>query len=293
MPSTSDTVPNLDTLIASSGLPRSESRILMAHASGRSQSWLIAHGDEPADAALQQRFETLVARRLLAGEPIAYLTGRRDFHGISLAVNPSVLIPRPETELLVDRALERLADLQRAGLTQPTVLDLGTGSGAITLAIAHSYPDAQIVATDRSAAALAQARANAVNLGLTRRIQWRLGAWWDALDIADRFHLIVSNPPYIAQDDPHLQQGDLRHEPIEALRSGADGLDDIRAIAAGAQAHLHERGWLMIEHGWDQGSAVSDLLTDAGFIRVQTYRDLEGRDRLCEGQACAHSAQDP
>jgi release factor glutamine methyltransferase len=281
-----------DQLIAASGLPRLEARMLLEHASGCSRSWLIAHGDEPADAQTTTYFLALAERRTRAGEPIAYLTGVREFHSLRLAVSPAVLIPRPETELLVDRALELIVNNNDHAGTAPSILDLGTGSGAIALAIAATQPRARIVATDRSAAALNQARANASQLGLDSRIEWRLGDWWEAVGEAERFSLVLANPPYIARHDPHLSQGDLRHEPIEALASGEDGLDAIRTIAAGARGHLTDRGWLLLEHGFDQGEPVRALLEAAGFAWVRTLEDLEGRERVTQAQKTLES-QDP
>lgn len=285
MSATERSLPSHDQLIAESGLPRIEARVLLEHASGRSRSWLIAHGDEPATAQVASRFLQLAERRLRNGEPIAYLTGVREFHGIDLQVGPGVLIPRPETELLVDCALDLIVkDKQEAG-RRATLLELGTGSGAIALALAAARPWLAIVASDRSAAALNQARANGSRLALDRQIEWRLGDWWDAVGRDERFSVIVSNPPYIAEGDPHLKRGDLPHEPISALASGRDGLDAIRTIVAGARAHLDEGGWLLLEHGFEQGTPVRQLLEAAGFHAVETLKDLEGRDRVTRGRA--------
>lgn len=274
-----------DQLILGSGLPRLEARILLAHASGRDRSWLIAHGDEPADETLIARFATLAARRLHGGEPVAYLIGQREFHGLTLSVSPAVLIPRPDTECLVDRAIELLEVAVQAGRRTPLVLDLGTGSGAIALSIAKACPQARIVASDLSMPALAQAQANAAALGLAQRIDWRNGSWWAAIRPDERFDLVVSNPPYIAETDPHLGQGDLPHEPIEALCSGEDGLDAIRTIAQAVRTHLEPSAPVLIEHGWQQGAPVVALLRDAGLLAVTTRQDLEGRDRFTEGYA--------
>lgn len=209
---------------------------------------------------------------------MAYLLGRRGFWTLDLAVGPDTLIPRPETELLVEQALQRLPSGQPC-----RVADLGTGSGAIALAIASERPLAQVVATDRSAAALAVARRNAEALGLASRVGFREGDWFAPL-AGERFGLVASNPPYIREGDPHLGQGDLRHEPPSALASGADGLDALRAIVAGAPGHLEPGGWLLLEHGHDQGPAVRALLSDAGFVDVATVPDLEGRDRVGLGR---------
>jgi release factor glutamine methyltransferase len=249
---------------------------LLAHVLGRPASWLYAHGEDRIDARIATRFESLVERRV-AGEPIAYLTGRRGFWTLELQVTRDTLIPRPETELLVELALARLP-ADRA----VQVADLGTGSGAIALALARERPRAQVLATDASPAALAIARDNARMLGITN-IEFAHGDWCAALD-GRRFDLIASNPPYIAAGDPHLLRGDLRHEPAAALASGADGLDAIRAIVAAAPSHLAAGGWLLLEHGLAQGDAVRALLQDAGFFDVRTDRDLEGRDRTSSGR---------
>jgi release factor glutamine methyltransferase len=293
-----ESIPSHDALIAGSRLPRLEARVLLECASGRSRSWLIAHGDEPAAPRTIERFQALAQRRLIDGEPIAYLTGEREFHGLSLAVGPAVLIPRPETELLVDHAIARLLDSareepmhpptdarrrDRAARQLPAVIDLGTGSGAIALAIAAAVRTVRIVATDRSREALAQARANETRLGLAGRIDWREGSWWAAVARSEDFDLVLANPPYIAAGDPHLAQGDLRHEPLEALSPGPSGLEALRQIVGAASSHLRAGGWLMLEHGHDQGAAVRGLLTRAGLVRVRTLVDLEGRERITEG----------
>ena len=249
---------------------------LLAHALGRSTAWLYVHADDAVDNAAAVHFETLVERRV-AGEPVAYLTGRRGFWSFELQVTPDTLIPRPETELLVELALTHLPPdrvLQ--------VADLGTGSGAIALALAHERPRAQVLATDASPAALDVARANATSLGIAN-IAFAHGDWCAALE-QRRFDLIASNPPYIAAGDPHLALGDLRREPAAALASGVDGLDAIRRIVAGTPLHLVAGGWLLLEHGMEQGDAVRGLLRDAGFVDASTDRDLEGRDRVSSGR---------
>ena len=218
------------------------------------------------------RFADLVARRL-AGEPVAYLRGRQGFWTLDLAVSPDTLIPRPETELLVELALARLPT--DAGLR---LADLGTGSGAIALALASERPDAELDAVDASDAALAVARRNAAGAGLGN-VAFHRGHWFEPLT-GRRYHLVASNPPYVADGDPHLDRGDLRHEPPMALSSGPDGLDAIRLIVAAAPAHLHAGGWLLLEHGHDQGGAVRALLHAAGLEAVATHRDLEHRDRV-------------
>ncbi|WP_411849971.1 peptide chain release factor N(5)-glutamine methyltransferase [Stenotrophomonas sp. LGBM10] len=254
---------------------RHEAELLLMHVLGHPRSWLFAHATDVLDADAVAAFQALLARRQ-AGEPVAYLLGRRGFWTLDLAVSPATLIPRPETELLVELALERLP------LATPlAVADLGTGSGAIALALASERPQARIIATDASADALEVARRNAAANGL-HNVVFVAGSWYAAL-AGQRVALIVSNPPYIASDDPHLLQGDLRHEPASALASGPDGLDDIRVIVAGAGAHLLPGGWLLIEHGWDQGAAIRVLFEQAGFDRVSTVRDLEQRDRVTCG----------
>lgn len=261
---------------ARAGLEPGDAELLLCHALGRPRSWLYAHGDDELDAASAATFEALLARRR-AGEPVAYLTGRRGFWSLELQVGPATLIPRAETELLVELALERLP------LDRPLhVADLGTGSGAIALAIANERPLATVLATDASAAALDIAAANARALSLGN-VGFRHGDWFAPL-AGERYDLIASNPPYIAEDDDHLGRGDLRFEPASALASGTDGLDAIRVIAAAAPAHLHAGGWLLVEHGLDQGEAVRALFRAAGLVSVDTARDLEQRDRVTLGQ---------
>lgn len=249
-----------------------EAVLLLGHALQRSPSWLYVHQDSPVAAEEACRFLALVERRS-AGEPVAYLTGRRGFWTLDLAVTPDTLIPRPETERLVELALERLPTA-----SAPRILDLGTGSGAIALALARERPRARVLATDRSAAALAVARANARD-NRVGNVAFAEGDWYAPVG-EQRFDLIVSNPPYVAAGDPHLDQGDLRFEPATALSSGRDGLEAMRIIAAGAPARLEPGGWLLVEHGRDQGAPVRALFAAAGLDRVETSRDLEGRDRV-------------
>ncbi|MCL1558806.1 peptide chain release factor N(5)-glutamine methyltransferase [Xanthomonas nasturtii] len=260
---------------ATERIERCDAEPLLLHALGRDRAWLFMHGRDPLPLSVAQAFESLVQRRE-AGEPVAYLTGSRGFWTLDLAVSPATLIPRADTELLVELALERFDSVpgRRAA-------DLGTGSGAIALAIASERRQAQVIATDASAAALAMAQRNAHSHGLGN-VDCRLGSWFAPL-AAEAFDLIVSNPPYIAAHDPHLQQGDLRYEPASALASGSDGLDDIRLIVADAPAHLLPGGWLLLEHGWDQGVAVAELLAARGFAAVATHQDLEQRDRVTLG----------
>lgn len=264
--------------LVNSDSPRADAEILLAHVLGRPRSYLLTWPEKELSADEQGAFEALLARRA-AGEPVAYLMGSRGFYGLDLAVSPAVLIPRPETELLVEAALARLP----AGSCR--VADLGTGSGAIALALAnesrHERKDVPVVAVDVSPQALAQARANAVALGLT--VDFRLGSWCEGL-ADDVFDMIVSNPPYIRADDPHLAQGDVRFEPLLALASGADGLDAIRAIMACAPAHLKPGGWLLFEHGYNQADAVARLLCAAGFVAVDSLIDLQGHARVTLGQ---------
>ncbi|MCU1092297.1 peptide chain release factor N(5)-glutamine methyltransferase [Stenotrophomonas maltophilia] len=257
---------------------RHEAELLLLHVLERPRSWLFAHATDPLPATAQAAFEALLARRA-AGEPVAYLTGRRGFWTLDLRVDAATLIPRPETELLVELALERLPPDRPL-----SVADLGTGSGAIALALASERPLAQVLATDASPGALAMAARNAAHHEL-RNVRFAEGGqdWYAPLQGA-RFALIASNPPYIASEDPHLQQGDLRFEPASALASGLDGLDDIRRIVAGAPEHLQPAGWLLIEHGWDQGAAIRTLFDAAGFADVQTQQDLEQRDRVTLGR---------
>jgi release factor glutamine methyltransferase len=262
--------------VARASVEGGEAALLLAHVLGRSRGWLYAHGDAVVPASDAVRFADLVARRA-AGEPVAYLMGTRGFWGFDLSVDPDTLIPRPETELLVELALARIAPQRPM-----RVADLGTGSGAIALAIASERPHAALVASDASAGALEVAARNVRALGV-RNIEFRHGDWFAPL-AGERFDLVASNPPYIGEDDPHLARGDLRFEPRTALVSGADGLDAIRAIVAGAPAHLRDRGWLLVEHGWQQGAAVRALFEAAGFVDVDTRCDLEQRDRVTLGR---------
>jgi release factor glutamine methyltransferase len=261
---------------AAPGEPRRDAEILLEHVLGRDRAWLTAHDTDPLPADQAARFRALWSRRL-AGEPVAYLTGRRGFWTLDLAVTPDVLIPRPETELLVETALAGIP-----GDAAWDLADLGTGSGALALALARERHGCRVVATDHSAAALAVAEANARANGIGN-VSFRLGRWWAPLG-AMRFHLVVSNPPYVAADDPHLAEGDLRFEPPQALVSGSDGLDDLRVIIAGAPDHLHPGAVLLLEHGYDQGEAVRALLREAGFSEVRTWRDLGGQERVSSGR---------
>lgn len=256
-----------------SGLARLDAQLLLLHVLGRpleGRAWLIAHDNEELTPQAQRDYAGLCRRRA-AGEPAAYLTGVKEFHGLCLAVDGRVLVPRPDTETLVAWSLDVLA-----GQPQPAVLDLGTGSGAIALAIRSARPDAQVSAVDASADALAVARSNGERLGLP--VQWLHGDWF--APVQGRFALIASNPPYIAEGDPHLP--DLSHEPVSALTSGPDGLHDIRRLVQQAPGYLAAGGWLLLEHGHDQAQTVRVLLAARGFQAVQSRNDLAGIER-CSG----------
>jgi release factor glutamine methyltransferase len=264
---------------APAGESRREAEILLGYVLDRDRAWLAAHDTDPLPRELAARFRALWSRRL-AGEPVAYLTGRRGFWTLDLSVTADVLIPRPETELLVETALARIPADAAWDLA-----DLGTGSGAIALALARERPACRVLATDRSAEALAVARANARRHDI-RNVDFREGDWWAPLE-GLRLDLIVSNPPYVPAADPHLSRGDVRFEPRGALASGPEGLDDLRSIIAGAPDHLHPGGALLLEHGYDQGGAVRALLRAAGFTDVRTWRDLNGHERVSGGCSVA------
>jgi release factor glutamine methyltransferase len=270
---------------AALGLDRLDSQLLMLVALGRPETdraWLLAHDTDAVEPARQDLFMRLCERRA-GGEPLAYIAGHKEFFGLRLAVDPRVLVPRPDTETLVEWALAVIPGLTRdPGLESrndsPSVIDLGTGSGAIALAIKKHMPTAQVEAVDASAGALEVARGNAQALGL--EVVFRQGSWLGGTDAC--YDLIVSNPPYVAQDDPHLAA--LAHEPLSALAAGADGLKDIRDIIGQAPSHLARGGWLLLEHGWDQAEAVRGLLAAAGFSSVGSRRDLGGMERCSGGQ---------
>jgi release factor glutamine methyltransferase len=257
------------------GLARVDAQMLLLHALTRplhDRAWLLAHDTDLLTDAQQHRWDQALQRRL-QGEPVAYITGYKDFFGLTLKVDARVLDPRPDTEILVEWALELLTAGQPA-----RVLDLGTGSGAVALALQHQRPAAQVTAVDASADALAVASANAQRLNLP--VQCVQSHWMNA--VPGQFDLIVSNPPYVADGDPHLAA--LTHEPLQALTSGADGLDDIRQIIAQARSRITPGGWLLLEHGWDQAAAVQALLTQAEFTEVQSRQDLAGVDRCTGGR---------
>lgn len=260
---------------ASRQIERLDARLLLEHVTGCRHADFIARGDTLLSAAQQQQLAALIERRL-AGEPLAYLVGSAEFRGLTLAVSPAVLVPRADTELLVDLALERIA-----GLQAPRIADLGTGSGAIAIAIAVARPDASVTAVDRSPEALAVAAANAVRHGAA--IRFLASDWYQAL-AGDSFELIVSNPPYIAAGDPHLAGDGLRFEPSMALSDGSDGLSCLRTIVAEAPAHLVAGGSLLMEHGYDQAEECRNLLVAAGFQDVHSWRDLPGIERVSGGR---------
>jgi release factor glutamine methyltransferase len=262
------------SLLAGSELPPLEAQVLAAHALECSRASLLADQQRAVGDEEARRVERLFLRRR-AGEPVAYLTGEREFFGLSLAITSDVLIPRPETELLVALALEVVPAGAR-------VLDLGTGSGAVAIAIAHEEPDAEVVAVDASADALAVARENARRHGAVIRFVY--GSWFEGV-AGQRFDVIVANPPYIAEGDAYLEQGDLRFEPRAALVGGADGLDAIRAIVAQARDHLVAGGWLLFEHGYDQAERCRSLLAMYGYTEAQTWPDLAGVPRVSGGRA--------
>ena len=281
------------------GSARIEAQMLLQRVLGVNRAYLLAHPEQVLDEAQAATCRALLQRRL-AGEPLAYILGEREFHGLNFRVTPATLIPRPDTELLVELALQRIpsppAGFAPLATLSPQagkggrqagrgfrVLDLGTGSGAIALAIAHARPDAEVTAADAVIEALEVARDNArqLNIANARFVQ---SDWFAAL-ADERFDLIVSNPPYIADGDAHLAQGDLRFEPHTALASGADGLDDIRRIVAQAQEHLDPGGWLLLEHGYDQAAQVRELMSQAGFAEVFSACDLAGIERVTGGRA--------
>ena len=264
-------------LAAVSPSPRLDAEVLLMHVTGLTRTALITHAQEPLLPEHDERLHMLLTRRA-RGEPIAYLTGRREFWSLDLCVTPDVLIPRPETELLVEQALAHIPDD-----AEWTVADLGTGSGAIALAIATERPHCRLIATDNSVAALAVARANATRLGIAN-VEFRHGEWLKPL-AGMRFDVIVSNPPYVRANDPHLTQGDVRFEPESALIAGADGLDTIRCIAADAVSCLRPGGWLLFEHGYDQAQAVRALLETHGYDRVASCRDTAGHERVTAGRS--------
>jgi release factor glutamine methyltransferase len=269
---------SVGSLLAASALPRQEAQSLLELAAGLDRVAQVAHPERVLMAQQVALVQALFARRR-TGEPLAYMLGEREFWGLAFKVNPAVLIPRPETELLVELALERLPPHAAA-----RVLDLGTGSGAVAIALAHERPGIELTAVDVSADALAVARANASRHGV--HVEFALGDWFAALAgrTGIRFDLILGNPPYIAAADPHLARGDLPHEPAQALVAGPEGLDALRNIVSQAGAHLAPGGWLLLEHGFDQESACQALFERAAFAQIRTWRDLAGLPRVTGGR---------
>jgi release factor glutamine methyltransferase len=257
------------------GLDRLEAQLLVSTLLSVDRGWLISHADDVLSSDQSERFADWLARRL-QDEPLAYLVGEKEFHGLRLFVNAHTLVPRPDTEVLVDWALELLGS---SGWVAPDLADLGTGSGAIALALKHRWPQARVLATDFSADALKIARANAQTLGLV--VEFQHGDWWQPLK-GRRFELIASNPPYIAGSDPHLPA--LRHEPLSALTPGGDGLSALQILVQGAPAHLRPGGWLLLEHGYDQADAVARLLAERGFEQIDCRHDLGGQPRVSAGR---------
>jgi release factor glutamine methyltransferase len=266
----------IQQLNIASDTPRLDAEVLLAHALNVTRTQLLTRGDKILSSIEQACFQQLLNRRLM-GEPIAYIVGQREFWSLTFAVTPATLVPRPETELLVELALQKFSK-------EVTIkaADLGTGSGAIALAIAHERPDWQLVATDNRAAALALAKRNAAALQIGN-VEFILSDWFEALG-GKLFDLIISNPPYIAADDRHLMQGDVRFEPISALVSGADGLQDLRKMARQSWAYLLPGGWLLLEHGFEQAQFVRKLLVEAGYVEVASKCDLSGKERVTIGR---------
>lgn len=256
--------------------PKRDAEILLTFVTGKNRTFLLAFGETALTDVQLQRLDALLLRRR-AGEPIAYLVGTREFWSLPLAVSPATLIPRPDTECLVEEALRCIATTPA-----PEILDLGTGTGAIALALASERPDSTVTGVDIQPDAVALAQQNAASLALAN-VQFQQGAWFSS--VAQRgFHAIVSNPPYIDANDAHLRQGDVRFEPASALIAAEGGLADLRWIIAQAPLHLHDSGWLLLEHGWQQGAQVRDLLQQRGFKQIATCRDYGGNDRVSLGQ---------
>lgn len=266
-------MPTYRELIQTSGLERFDAQVLLLHVVQKNRAWLITHDSDLADAAHSTAFAALAVRRRL-GEPVAYILGSREFYGREFTVTPAVLIPRPDTELLIELALARAPQAGR-------VIDLGTGSGCIPITLKLERPDLSVAALDISSDALAVATQNAVQLNADVRF---LASDWFSAVTGEQFELIVSNPPYINVNDAHLAQGDLRFEPSGALTDGSDGLQHLATIIVQARQHLVAGAWLLLEHGWDQGAACRELLQQAGYVDVQTWRDLGDNDRVSGGQ---------
>lgn len=276
-------IDNAATRLPDSDSPRADIEILLQQTLNKPHSFLFAHPEHELSPTHEQQFAQLCERRA-QGEPIAHITGLREFWSLILNISADTLIPRPETEHLVEQALLHIPELdpeQTPEQAQWHIADLGTGSGAIALAIAHERPLCHVTAIDSSAKALAVAQQNAVNLKIDN-ISFIENNWLEGID--EQFHLIVSNPPYIAEHDPHLSQGDLRFEPRSALSSGYTGMDDINTLALQARSHLHQDGWLLIEHGYDQKQAVIDCLKKLGYRNISDVKDYAGNDRIAIAQ---------
>ena len=274
---------SLRSILSSSALPPNEARILLAHVLEQHyqlpRSALLSRDDMLLSSVAMDAWKTLEARRK-EGEPIAYILGKKGFHNIELLVAPGVLIPRPETELLVDIALAEISN--RHGHIK--ILDLGTGSGAIALAVASAASQSSVTATDQSPDALAIATLNAQSLSLTERVQFRRGSWYQALDSQALFDVILSNPPYITTQDPHLSQGDLRFEPSSALTDYGNGFSCLEIIISQADQYLKPGGLIAVEHGFDQSDAVVQLMNNAGFNEIEVHLDLSGHTRAVSGR---------
>lgn len=274
---------SLRSLLRDSALPSSEAKILMAHVLEAHyqlpRSALLSRDEMPLNAQALTHWQDLESRRL-QGEPVAYLIGKKGFHNIELYIAPGVLIPRPETELLVEIALKEIKQLNRA----VNILDLGTGSGAIALAVAHEAPQAHVTATDQSATALEIAKQNAEQLKVASRVQFFQGSWYEAIAPDSFFDIILSNPPYIASEDSHLSRGDLRFEPASALTDHGNGLSCLESIIFGATKHLKPNGLLAVEHGFDQSEAVVALMRQASLREIQTHLDLAGHYRVASSR---------
>jgi release factor glutamine methyltransferase len=278
MPCIEDALKAAITELQSSGSesPSLDAAVLLCHVLDKPRSYLLTWPDRLLTAEQYQAFQAVLARRT-AGEPVAYITGEREFWSLPLKVSPSTLIPRPDTERLVELALDK------APSVPASILDLGTGTGAIALALASELPDCQVVGVDIRAEARQLATENAQNLHLTNT-RFLNGSWFDPIEGGTKFALIVSNPPYIDKHDPHLSQGDVRFEPVSALVAEEKGLADIRHIATLARAYLQHSGWLLFEHGYEQGEAVRELMKELGYQHVTTEQDYAGNDRVTLGQ---------
>lgn len=269
-------------LEGSSDSAKEDCEALLSHILNKNSAWLIAHSDSTLTTEQAIAFQTYLQRRS-TGEPIAYIVGQRGFWKHRFEVNSNVLIPRPESEMLVELAMQIATEPAASNTQSESILDLGAGSGAIAISLAHELPQAEILAVDVSPEALEVARRNSVNIG-TKNIKFIESNWFCEVG-SQRFNIIVANPPYVAEGDPHLDQGDLRFEPIGALCAGPEGIDDIQKIVTQACGHLQPKGSLLIEHGFEQGSKVRRLFSNAGFSNITTHRDLAGLERVTRGNA--------